>query len=253
MSVEPEPVHMSIVLDRERGLLQGPSGCEHLEPKPTELLAFLLSAPGQVHSRKALLDAIWGERIVSDAALTVALGQVRKVLFRVGASGVTLKTYPRRGYELCLTEPIAAPTEFGPSDVADNNKRGSWRWAGCGLLALLMGPVADPLSSAMLCLDTQWRLAEQSSAGGRICVRGQEEAAIQLEATPPLRLQFRVLAMDRQSVGLDLRSDDGRQLLETESRVLFGSSLRLRVSSAVDTPELLLTPSLRSNPQLIVN
>lgn len=69
-----------------------------LERKPLELLAHLLRHAGEVLTKDELLESVWTGRIVVEAALTNAVGKLRKAL---GDEAQTLiVTVPRVGYRL---------------------------------------------------------------------------------------------------------------------------------------------------------
>ncbi len=51
-----------------------------LEPRVMQLLVLLASRPGEVWSRLELMDALWGEVVVGDEGLTVAVSQLRRAL-----------------------------------------------------------------------------------------------------------------------------------------------------------------------------
>jgi eukaryotic-like serine/threonine-protein kinase len=51
-----------------------------LARKPLELLMVFLRHPGEVRDKERLLEAVWPGRIVSDTALTNAIGKLRTAL-----------------------------------------------------------------------------------------------------------------------------------------------------------------------------
>ena len=51
-----------------------------LEPKPLELLMWLLRHPGEVVTRDELLDALWTGRVVSESVLTTCVAKLRQAL-----------------------------------------------------------------------------------------------------------------------------------------------------------------------------
>ena len=51
-----------------------------LEPKATEVLAYLASRPGEVVAREELLSAVWPGVVVGDDTLTQAIIKLRKAL-----------------------------------------------------------------------------------------------------------------------------------------------------------------------------
>ena len=85
----------AFTLDLERGELLGPAGEIKLRPKSFEVLRYLVEHPGRLVRRDELLDAVWGEVVVTDDSLTQCLVEIRKAL---GASGRRIvRTMHRRG------------------------------------------------------------------------------------------------------------------------------------------------------------
>lgn len=69
-----------------------------LERKPLELLAQLLRHAGEVLTKDELLESVWTGRIVVEAALTNAIGKLRRALGDEAKSIIV--TVPRIGYRL---------------------------------------------------------------------------------------------------------------------------------------------------------
>ena len=73
-----------------------------LTPKAFALLSYLAGRPGQLLTKHQLLNAVWEDTLVSDAALTVCIREVRRC-FRI-----------RRGSRASLRRCIAAATGSSP-------------------------------------------------------------------------------------------------------------------------------------------
>ncbi|HMO09342.1 MAG TPA: winged helix-turn-helix domain-containing protein [Paracoccaceae bacterium] len=95
-------------LDTGRAELRGPDGPVHLEPKPLALLTFLAENNDRVLTRDAMIDAVWGGRIVSDAAVSTVLKQVRKALADGGRKQEFIRTLHGRGHRFVAEVRIAA-------------------------------------------------------------------------------------------------------------------------------------------------
>ncbi len=75
---------------------------ERLTPKEMELLRYLHQHPGEVLSRDAILDAVWGIRYFGTTrTLDQCVAQLRKQNGDAGASPRFLKTVHGVGYQLC--------------------------------------------------------------------------------------------------------------------------------------------------------
>src|SRR5262249_8556250 len=69
-----------------------------VEPKVFDLLAYLVRFRHRVVGRDELLDALWPEEHVSDAALSYSVKAARKAVGDDGAAQRTIATVRRRGF-----------------------------------------------------------------------------------------------------------------------------------------------------------
>jgi DNA-binding winged helix-turn-helix (wHTH) protein len=67
-----------------------------IQPRPFDLLIYLIEHRQRVLSIDELLDAIWGRQIVQPSSLTVAINRIRSVLEDDG--GTIIRTHHRVGY-----------------------------------------------------------------------------------------------------------------------------------------------------------
>lgn len=72
---------------------------QHLEPLVFDLIRYFVSNPGEVLSRDALMEAIWKNRIVSDATLSGAVKDARKALGDSGDKQHYIRTIRGRGFQ----------------------------------------------------------------------------------------------------------------------------------------------------------
>ncbi|MEM9556407.1 MAG: winged helix-turn-helix domain-containing protein [Acidobacteriota bacterium] len=89
--------------------LDGAEGPVHLEPRTAALLLELAEHAGAVRTRDELLDAVWGDRFVGEAALTHCIWELRKAFGDDARKPHVIQTVPRRGYRLIAT--VAPPSE----------------------------------------------------------------------------------------------------------------------------------------------
>lgn len=89
-----------------------------LEPKAFDLLAFLVLNRDRVVSKDDLIDAVWGGRIISEAALTTRLNAVRRALGDDGAAQRFVRTFIRKGVRF-IAEVGELPEETAAAAVAD--------------------------------------------------------------------------------------------------------------------------------------
>lgn len=72
-----------------------------VEPKPLELLMFMLRRFGEVVTREEILEALWPNRIVSDGVITNCVAKLRTAMGDVDQT--IIRTVPRYGYRLTAT------------------------------------------------------------------------------------------------------------------------------------------------------
>jgi DNA-binding winged helix-turn-helix (wHTH) protein len=81
-------------------------GCEaEVEPRVFDVMAYLVEHCDRVVSKEELLDELWGDRFVSESALSTAVKNVRRVLGDSGAEQRIVRTVHGRGFR------VVAPVE----------------------------------------------------------------------------------------------------------------------------------------------
>jgi DNA-binding winged helix-turn-helix (wHTH) protein len=122
--------------------ISGPRGVVRLEPKIMEVLVCLAAAEGEVVTREALHEKVWGETIVGDDVITRSIGQLRKVFDDDSKEPHVIQTIPRRGYRLvaAVTRPPAGSGQ--PGAIAPPVRARNWlRWLSIILMAVILGIV----------------------------------------------------------------------------------------------------------------
>ncbi len=74
-----------------------------LEPRAFDVLRYLLTNRGRVVSTEELLDTLWGDRFVGEAALTTAIRTARIAIGDSGKEQRLIRTVVRRGYQFVGT------------------------------------------------------------------------------------------------------------------------------------------------------
>jgi pimeloyl-ACP methyl ester carboxylesterase len=88
-----------LVLDAARYELCGADGPLHVEPRVLDLLLYLVRHRDRVVSKNELLDMVWGDRFVSEAALTSSIKTARRAIGDSGDEQRLIRTVQRRGYQ----------------------------------------------------------------------------------------------------------------------------------------------------------
>lgn len=84
-----------------------------LEPQAFDVLTYLVSHRDRVVSKQELMDAIWGGRFVTDAAVTSRIKQVRRAVGDDGRDQRVIRTLHGRGYRFVGTLSDADGEERG--------------------------------------------------------------------------------------------------------------------------------------------
>jgi len=132
------------VLDLDSGMVFRGGGEIQLRPKSFAVLTYLAERPGQMVSKDELMNAIWGEVVVTDGALTQCILDIRRAL----DDSEIIRTVPRRGYI------FGSPTEVSPAgDGIDADTQGSRRLSPVRL-AVLSAVLGTVVIVAVLLLST---------------------------------------------------------------------------------------------------
>jgi DNA-binding winged helix-turn-helix (wHTH) protein/TolB-like protein len=70
----------------------------HLKPVVLKLLIYLIANRGRLVTREELMDTVWGDTVISEAALTKAVARLRKALGDDSATHRYLETVRSQGY-----------------------------------------------------------------------------------------------------------------------------------------------------------
>ena len=74
-----------------------------LEPQAFDVLCYLVEHRGEVVRKEQLLDDVWGDRFVSESALTTRIKSVRQALGDDGSRQAIIRTVHGKGYEFLAT------------------------------------------------------------------------------------------------------------------------------------------------------
>lgn len=149
------------MLDLDRFELCRAGQVHHLEPQVFEVLAHLARNHDRVVTKEELLDVVWGDRFVSESALTSRIRAARAAVGDDGRAQRVIRTVHGRGYAWAC--PVEAETP--PTRLQGNT----------GVPASPDGPGAD------LVLERESELASvcglvsglrKSDRGGVVCLSG---------------------------------------------------------------------------------
>ena len=125
----------------------GRSGsCERVEAKTMEVLLALAERPNQVATRQELERRVWPGRVVTDDALTSAIGKLRRALGDDARSPSFVETIAKRGY-LLKVAPTPGGADMSPSGTASIGEGARWRvWFLVGMLLFSAGIVVAAIA-----------------------------------------------------------------------------------------------------------
>jgi DNA-binding winged helix-turn-helix (wHTH) protein len=96
-------------LDVERRELRGGGITTAVEPQVFDVLAYLVGHRDRVVTKEELLDNVWGDRFVSESALTSRIKSARRSVGDSGQSQHVIRTVHGRGYRFAAPVSILAP------------------------------------------------------------------------------------------------------------------------------------------------
>jgi pimeloyl-ACP methyl ester carboxylesterase len=112
------------VLDTETRELRGGPTAIDVEPQVFDVLTYLVANRDRVVTKEELLDHVWGDRFVSESALTTRIKQARQAVGDTGRRQEVIKTSHGRGYrfvaevsEQGAAEPRPRPTTTAVSSI----------------------------------------------------------------------------------------------------------------------------------------
>ncbi|MFG2956471.1 alpha/beta fold hydrolase [Streptomyces sp. NPDC048291] len=109
-------------LDAAGHLLRRAGEPVHVEPRALDLLCHLVEHRDRVVPKNELLDEIWGDRFVSEAALTTALRTARLAVGDTGSRQDLIRTVHRRGYRFVATATVVGgEASVGAGRQADSD------------------------------------------------------------------------------------------------------------------------------------
>ena len=106
-------------LDLDRFELRSGAGPVPVEPQVFDVLAFLVEHRDRVVTKEELLDEVWGDRFVSESALTSRIKAARRAVGDTGRAQRVIRTVHGRGYRFVaeLDGEDTAPAEPSPTPV----------------------------------------------------------------------------------------------------------------------------------------
>ena len=108
-----------VVLDTERFELLRGGEPVHVEPQVFAVLTVLLERRHRVVAKTELLDEVWGDRFVSESALTSRIKAARQAVGDDGTTQQVIRTVHSRGYQLVAEVTEEAGEPGGASLPAD--------------------------------------------------------------------------------------------------------------------------------------
>lgn len=110
------------LLDLDREELWRGGEVVSIEPQAMRILAVLIEARDRVVTKEELMDEVWGDRFVSESALTTQIKELRRAVGDTGRDQRVIRTAHGRGYR------FAAPVE----ETADGGAGGVTAASGVG-------------------------------------------------------------------------------------------------------------------------
>src|SRR6266508_1026405 len=243
-----------VELDTDTYELRSGDRLVDVEPQVFDVLAHLLAHRGRVVTKEELLDTIWGDRFVSESALTTRIRQARQAVGDDGQAQRVIKTVHGRGYRF-----VASVDELASAaDPASSGRRTGVRgtdaasdaeaieaWGGVDVVA---DAPLDPVPATRYVVNDGASIAYQVFGEGPDLVLIEGFATnVEVQWEHPAIARFlrrlgsfcRVAVLDKRGTGLserlsrgevpplEQRADDVRAVMDAagmERATVFGSS-----------------------------
>ncbi len=111
-----------LLIEPLKGRVTDQHGSRHLPPKGVEVLLCLAESPGELVTREALLEAVWGPGQGSQESLGHAVSEIRHALDDHPDNPGFIQTLPKRGYRL-----LVDPVREQPATPMNMNHSGVWQ------------------------------------------------------------------------------------------------------------------------------
>ncbi len=179
------------LVEAEVNQLTGPERAVHLEPRTTALLLELAAHAGRVRTRDELLEAVWGDAFVGEAALTHCIWELRKAFGDDARNPTFIQTVPRRGYRLvaAVSKP---PTVAVRALVCWTVTAGSTAESARNFGTMGRGPASLPFVDDLLmaCEGALVKVVVEDAEGAEPSVFGAGKVAFGLFQRPAWALRF---------------------------------------------------------------
>lgn len=104
----------TFTVDDETVEVIGPGGVSEVEPQVFGVLLYLVEQQGRLVTKEELLDNVWGDRFVSESALTTRIKQARRAIDDDGTTQWAIKTVHGRGYRFLPEVAVDTGTSESP-------------------------------------------------------------------------------------------------------------------------------------------
>ncbi|MEQ9266481.1 MAG: winged helix-turn-helix domain-containing protein [Balneolaceae bacterium] len=114
-----------------------------IEPKIMNVLLCLAEHPNEVVTREFIFEAVWGETIVVDMALTRAISELRSIFKDKATSPAVIETIPKRGYRLIATvdreqNTLESSTNVIPPSASQNDRSPVFFYSTAAIVVILV-------------------------------------------------------------------------------------------------------------------
>lgn len=111
-------------LDLDKYELRGHGSIVPIEPQVFDVLAYLIQCRDRVVSKEELLDNVWGDRFVSESALTSRIKAARRAIGDDGSRQTLIRTTHGRGYRFVGSLSEAGGPVEGEGPTSDARRAG---------------------------------------------------------------------------------------------------------------------------------
>jgi eukaryotic-like serine/threonine-protein kinase len=192
-----------------------------VEPKVLRLLVYLIENRNRLVRKQELLDAVWQDAMVTENALTRAIGLLRKALSENSQVPRYIETVPTAGYRFIANVSVVSAGDLGrePGGIAETGSEAG---------------VPAPVAAKPLSRERIWQTA--AGVAAVLLIASAVWIAVHLRNEPgqPAMVQFDIPAPDKLNFYFDQLpavSPDGQRIAFAASPTPFTNTYRLFVRS----------------------
>ncbi len=123
-------------VDPASGTIRRGDEAVRLEPKVMQVLEHLAQTHGELATKESIIEAVWADTYVGEAALSRCISELRRALGDDARSPRYIETLPKRGYRLVAEVQTPKPSRPGRDGVSAEPRHGPFKTLAAAFIVL---------------------------------------------------------------------------------------------------------------------